>query len=750
MALCLASLWLAGSTLAQTTQATQAQSPTDAAALRQLVSTLEDAERRDRLIGDLRALLAAMPSENATRDTTAPIGEGDPEPGLGDLNQQLVAVAGVHTDRLFNILAEIGDALANIRRLPGWLREQVSLPERRRFWFEVATGGIGLPILVALLARWCVGLALRGAVRRLRDTVPGTVRARLFTGVMRAVLDAATVAAVLGAGYAVLALVPRPPESHEVAELLIQSIAVLTGAGVVARLLFAPHAEALRPVPWESSTAAYLYLWVMRLALVGTVGFAASRIAVPLGAAEAGAHAVEIIAAIIFAGMSMVLVMQSREALALTIRGDAPGPVRRRLADIWHVLAALYILMVFGVFASGAQDGFMFLVRATTITLAAVGAGAIASKLFDRLLRRVFALDPELEARFPGLRERSNLYRPVLKRVVDGLLIVAAFLTILAGWNVGLVEVLSPELRAQILKSAGTILFVVLLSVLAWEFASGAISRALAETNPDGSARETGSRAKTLLPLLRRAILIALIIFSGLIILAEIGVDTAPLLAGAGVLGLAIGFGSQALVRDIITGLFILIEDTIAVGDVVTVGGHTGVVEDLSIRTIKLRDVAGSLHTVPFGDVTTVENFTKDYSFALLDIGVGYRESTDEVCRVLEEVGAEMQADEEWGSRILEPIHVMGVQELADSAVVIRSRIKTKPILQWGVRREFYRRIKNRFDDLGIEIPFPHTTVYFGEDRAGQAPPARVQVHKIEVEASDDPPPITARREPSG
>ena len=735
---CLFGFWTSVPAAAQTSGVGQAGVVSDAASLQRLVTTLEDAEQRDRLIKDLRALLAAMPAGTAPAGTKPGVIEGDAKPVLGELNRQLAAVAGEHTDRLFSIMGEVGDAVANIADLPAWFQQQVSRPERRRFWLEVATGGIGLPILVALLARWCVGLVLRGAVRRLRDTVPGSVRGRIFTGVMRGVLEAVTVVAVLAAGYAVLALVTRSPESRQVAELLIQAIAVLTGAGVMARLLFAPHAEALRPIPLASGTAAYLYLWAMRLALVGIVGFVASRIAVPLGAAEAGAHAVEILAAIVLAGLSMILVMQSREALALTIRGTAPGPVRRRLADIWHVLAGIYILMVFGVFTSGAQDGFIFLIRATAITVGSVGAAIVASHLFDRLLRRIFELDPELDARFPGLRERSNLYRPVLKRVGDGLLVVVVILAILAGWDVGLIEALSLELRGQIVKSIGTIVFVLFLSVLTWEFASSAISRALSETNPDGTPRETGSRAKTLLPLLRRAILIALTIFGGLIVLAEIGINIAPLLAGAGVLGLAIGFGSQALVRDIITGLFILIEDTIAVGDVVTVGGHSGVVEDLSIRTIKLRDLSGTVHTVPFGDVTTVENFTKDYSFALLDIGVAYREDTDAVCRELEAVAEDLQADADWGPKIMEPIQVLGVNELADSAVIIRSRIKTQPIMQWGVRREFFRRIKKRFDEVGIEMPFPHTTLYFGEDQNGMAPAARIRMTPDDQEVRGD------------
>ncbi|MFW6077587.1 MAG: mechanosensitive ion channel family protein, partial [Hyphomicrobiales bacterium] len=190
----------------------------------------------------------------------------------------------------------------------------------------------------------------------------------------------------------------------------------------------------------------------------------------------------------------------------------------------------------------------------------------------------------------------------------------------------------------------------------------------------------------------------------------------------------AIGFGSQALVRDIITGLFILIEDSISVGQVVTVGPHTGVVEAMSIRAVRLRDLSGSVHTVPWGDVTSVINLTKDFSFYMMEIGVAYREDVDAVIETIKEVGADLQSDPRFGVHMLEPIEVLGLDSFGDNAVVIKARLKTVPLQQWATGREFNRRMKRRFDELGIEIPFPHRTIYFGEDKAGKAPPARVLV----------------------
>jgi moderate conductance mechanosensitive channel len=706
--------WWGGDARAQTVSENAGEDLGDKKAIDNLVDILKDDARRSELIGHLRALHGSMPKDKAATGSTETTTSAKSEDGL-DL--QLAEVAGAQTKKLFGIFSNIGEAFVTVWGLPEWLKDQVADQGRRTFWLEIGTGGLLLPLVVAFLVRWIVGLGLSGAIRTLRDSVPATLRGRVFTGLARAVLEAASVAAVFAAGSAAIALVDRSDQAHQIAEFLILAIAVFTGIGVIARLILAPQAGALRPVPLESVTAAYIYLWVMRLALIGTLGFVASRMALPMGASVGGAQAVRILSAIVFAGLGFILILQVRDSVAAAIRGKSGGAVRRRLADIWHVLAILYVLLVFGVFASGARDGFLYLVRGTGITVGAVVAAIVASMLLDRLLRKVFALDPELDRRFPGLRARSNLYRPVLKRGIDVLLVLAMALALFAAWDVQVLEAFSPATRLAILKGCGTIILVLMLCVLAWELASGAISRALADVAVDGVVRQPGSRAKTLLPLLRRAILVILVVFGGLVILAELGIEIAPLLAGAGVLGLAIGFGSQALVRDVITGLFILIEDTIAVGDYVTVGGHSGVVEDLSIRTIKLRDVSGTVHTVPFGDVTTVENYTKDFSYAVLDIGVGYGEDTDVVSAVLAEIGEEILADEVFKERILSPLEIMGVHELGDSAVVIRARIKTRPMLQWGVRREFYRRIKKRFDVLGIEIPFPHQKIYFAEEK---------------------------------
>jgi moderate conductance mechanosensitive channel len=226
-----------------------------------------------------------------------------------------------------------------------------------------------------------------------------------------------------------------------------------------------------------------------------------------------------------------------------------------------------------------------------------------------------------------------------------------------------------------------------------------------------------GKRAYTLTHIVR-AVARTMILFIGVtMILSEGGIDLKPLLAAAGLGGLAIGFGAQSLVKDLISGFFILWEDSVRVGDVVEVAGVSGVVEDVELRTINLRDLSGNLHVVPNGVIDKVKNMTKDYSYYLFDVRVAYQESVDEVMDVLREVAEDLRQDSRFTNDILEPLEMLGVDRFADSAVMIQCRIKTEPLKQWQVGREMNRRIKNTFDAKGIEIPFPQQTIYWGEPK---------------------------------
>ena len=226
---------------------------------------------------------------------------------------------------------------------------------------------------------------------------------------------------------------------------------------------------------------------------------------------------------------------------------------------------------------------------------------------------------------------------------------------------------------------------------------------------------ESVKRIETIVKLVRQAALLALWVVVGMVLLKEFGIEIGPLIAGAGIAGLALGFGGQNLVRDIIAGFFIILENQIRVGDVAVINGTGGLVEQINFRTIVLRDLGGVVHIFPSGTVTTLSNMTNEWSAYVFDIGVAYKENTDKVIDILKQVGKSLLEDSRFGDFMLGAPEIFGVDKFDDSAVVIKGRIRTKPIQQWTVGREFLRRVKYAFDENGIEIPFPHRTLYFGE-----------------------------------
>lgn len=226
---------------------------------------------------------------------------------------------------------------------------------------------------------------------------------------------------------------------------------------------------------------------------------------------------------------------------------------------------------------------------------------------------------------------------------------------------------------------------------------------------------ESAKRAETLVRLLRQGVIIVLWVVALLVVLREMGMDIGPILASAGVVGLAVGFGAQNLVRDVISGFFMILENQVRVGDVAVVNGTGGLVEAINFRTIILRDLAGVVHVFPNGTVNTLSNMTKEWSAYVFNLGVAYKEDVDRVSEIIKSVAQQLREDPHFGALMIEDAEIFGLDQFGDSAIVIKGRLKTKPIKQWEVGREFQRRIKQAFDEQGVEIPFPHRSIYFGE-----------------------------------
>ncbi len=227
---------------------------------------------------------------------------------------------------------------------------------------------------------------------------------------------------------------------------------------------------------------------------------------------------------------------------------------------------------------------------------------------------------------------------------------------------------------------------------------------------------EVEKRLNTLMGIIRKVVALTIWTIFILIFLKKINIDIAPILAGAGIIGLAVGFGAQELVRDFITGFFILLENQIRTGDVAIINGTGGLVEKIELRTITLRDLSGTVHIFQNGKINSVSNMTKDWSAMVFDIGVAYKEDLNIVMKLMKQVADKMMEEADYKDNILEPMEVFGLDSFGDSALVVKGRIKTKPIQQWSIGREYRKRLKELFDEHNIEIPFPHQTIYWGEE----------------------------------
>jgi small-conductance mechanosensitive channel len=685
--------------------------------LERLVGTLQDDQARAKLVEQLRALIAAQRGgeEKQAEETPATL--------LNNLSAQIDTISG-------EILAAAA-VVVDAPRLVSWVEAQASQPETRALWIDV---GIKLGVIfgAALLVEWLLRLLLRRPIARLGLRSSGSPTVQVLLLVVQFVLEALPIVAFAVVAYFVLPLVQPRLATRLVAEVIIHAILtarlILAGARVA---LLSPAAGMLTPLGEE--TRNYLYIWARRFTSWAVYGYAVAGAAWWLGVPGAIYALILRGTMLVLGGLAVIFVLQNRGAVAETLRGkpgEANGQgwrlLRQRLADTWHIAAVTYIIGLFGTYVLHIQGGGVFVLRATMLSLVVLLAAGLLVRFVRRLSQRGFAVRPDLKARFPTLETRANRYVPALTIVSAAIVYFFAALALLQAWGLDAFAWFTSTFGRRIAGSALSIVTVLVISLVLWELFGSAIERYLNSIDRDGRPVARSARARTLLPLLRTAVFIVLITIVTLIILSELGVDIAPLIAGAGVVGIAVGFGSQALVKDVITGLFILLEDTLAVGEVVDVGKNAvGLVEAITIRTIRLRDTSGTVHTVPFSEVTTVRNMTRDYAYVVADVGVVFREDPDRVVAVLKSVAAELAKDPVWSSSIVGALEVYGIDRFTDSAMVFRVRLKTLPLQQWAIGHEFNRRIKKAFDAHGIEMPAANQTRYLAAGEPAGAPAAK-------------------------
>lgn len=674
----------------------------------------------------------------------------------GGLGGRLMIAVSQRMARLSDQLSLAGKELLDAPERIKDLVARAQDPHHLMRWGEMA-GKVLLVLAAGFLAGWLVRRMLLPMQRAVDDRKTDQRAMRLVFLLKRTVMDVIPIFAFGIVAYGVLPLTNPRFETRMVALMLINANVLVRFILALSNMVLAPRTPSLRLVPIGEETVVYLHIWIRRIVGLGVYGYFVLEAGLLTGMAEPVYGFLMKFLALAITLMLVSLILQNKidvagwlrqgrdrpveEATAQTpkpSRFPALGTFRRRLADIWHMLAIALVVVLFVIWMLEIEGVLSFFLAGVVWTAAVVLLAGFLLRLVHRGVDWLFKISDELKAAFPGLEERANRYQPFVRGALKAVVYVVAVFSIFEAWGLGTFAWLFSPIGGHIVSELVILVLIIAGAFVLWEMVSMLIERALVCE----SRKEIGNtRMLTLLPLFRNVVRITLAVIATMLVLSQIGINIGPLLAGAGVVGLAVGFGAQTLVRDVITGAFILFEDAISVGDWVTAGGYSGTVERLSVRTLTLRDQAGTVHLIPFGEVTTVTNHNRDYGYALIDVGVAYRERYEDVVQALQDVATELRRDETWGPKITGELEVIGMNNLADSAVEIRVRLKTLPMRHFAVRRAFLERMKRVFDERDIEIPFPHRTIWFGTDKNGLAPPAYYakKVQKAPAPSGDQP-----------
>jgi small-conductance mechanosensitive channel len=704
-----------------------------------VLDVLKDDKKRADLIDTLQAIGKAVPTPESQPEKALPIPLAP-----NSLGAELLVEVSTWLSHVSNEVVSAASVATSVPSLWAWLITMATDPLARTSLLDMGWR-LALVVGLSLLALLAARRLLRRGRAKLAEMAPPTAGAVLMPGTGRqiSVPEEATVripirvwlhrlpltfGALLIDLIAVFCfalvghlLVASAVGSTRLVRLvLLAAVNALVAYGIAmaaARALFAPGFAQLRLVPVDDAAAEYAVGWWRRLAAVGIGGYAIAEAGLLLGLSQA-AHA-GLLKLIGFAVSMLVaiIVLSNRGPLAKLIEPPpaARGPVavaRHRFAMIWHFLVAFYVMALWLVWALDLPNGFERLVRffISTALIAAIGrvVGLAVTRAFDRWT----ASRGSPSRRAAGFDDRLSRYNSVMRAALNGSMMIVTAMIILQAWGVNsLGWLVSNGLGGRLVSAIATFALTVFGALLAWEIINSLIERHLARLSRDNQLARS-ARLRTLLPMIRTSLLIVMLVVIGFTLLSEIGVNIAPLLAGAGVIGLAIGFGSQKLVQDIITGMFLLLENTMQVGDVIELAGRSGVVENLSVRTIRLRDLDGSVHIIPFSAVTTVTNMTRDFGYAVVDVTMGQNQDPDRIADILREITRDMRSEGRWRSAIRDELEVLGVERFVDQGWVLRTRIRTQPNDRWAVGREFNRRVKYRFDQLGIDRPLPSYRVF--------------------------------------
>lgn len=573
-------------------------------------------------------------------------------------------------------------------------------------------------VLVGLFgAFWILRFFSHRALARIsRGAARGSLWQRLWVTAAGTIIDALTVVVAWAFGY-VLALNFGTTPQGEMGinqSLLLNAFLLVELTKLVIRVLLAPRHTALRFLPVTDGNAAYWSFWLARVASL--LGYTFMFIAPMLRTAisPAAAAAVQVLVMVTVTTVGVIIVLQNKDDVRtwlseMSVRHGNSG-LWRVLAAVgqqWHVLAITYLLSLLVVWFANPDEALPFMLGATVQSILAIAIGSLVAGFIGRFVNVGLRLPMDVSERLPLLESRLQAFVPAVMAVVRWVVIAAVVISVGQAW--GLFDFAAWIASDEGLSVAGSVVSAALIVLIAIVLHVVVASWVEYRLNPRGNKTPT-PREKTLLNLFKNAFTVALVIFGLMLALAQIGVNIAPLLAGAGVVGLAIGFGAQKLVQDIITGIFIQFENIMNEGDVVEAAGRSGVVEKLTIRSVTIRDMTGTVHLIPFSSVDQVSNMMRGFSFYVSEVEIAYDSDIEGAKQAMRDAFALVMEHPDFKDVILDDLDLQGLIAITPASVSLRSRIKTLAGKQWGAGRFYSEQLMRIFAERGIETPTPRVS----------------------------------------
>ncbi len=569
-------------------------------------------------------------------------------------------------------------------------------------------------VAFAMLARRAVQRMVVEPYLRARPATGAGLGARLVAALQRLLLDLLPLAAFALVAIGAANLLFAAGSAERTLQVTFATGAILVYVVAVAsHFVLSPDSPALRPLPVDDRTARFVHRWIVRVAAVWAFALLIAGLLFVAGLPPEVEMMIRLTSGALVSLMLLGVILDARGAVAAAIRGGnaagASGSTwRATLAGTWHLFAILYLLLVFLVWAAGTIDHGRSLAGAALASLGMV----LAYPLLDRWISR--GIDDVFSSGTGEAPRQRPEFAVMLHRVMRVLLIVMLLAGVSELWGFKFLGEAGAKMRQAVLEASFDLLAAAALAGIGWQFVKLGIDRRLRPREVNGVMVEPTSREKTLLPLARNFILVVLALMTLMLVLSGLGVNIGPLLAGAGVLGLAIGFGAQTLVKDILTGVFFLMDDAFRIGEYIQSGTYKGTVEAFGMRSVKLRHHRGPIYTVPFGELKAIQNMSRDWVIDKFNIGITYDSDISMAKKLIKQIGKELAADPEFGPKFIEPLKMQGVEKFGDFAVEIRVKMMTKPNQQFGIRRRAFAMIKKAFDANGVKFAYPTVQVAGG------------------------------------